>query len=167
MRAGRLVSLLRLLQSHGRMTARRLAEELEVSERTILRDMEALSGAGVPVYGVRGAGGGFELLGPPVDDLPMPASGLNRPSATARRAGLRVSVRGRRLIALLGKPPGLRLQPTSRQVDDWVAASVQIESIEAAVLELLALGADVEVISPPELRRAMHETAARIAALHA
>lgn len=63
MRASRLLSILILLQLRGRLTAAGLAAEFEVSERTIYRDSDALSAAGVPVYGDRGPGGGFQLLG--------------------------------------------------------------------------------------------------------
>jgi predicted DNA-binding transcriptional regulator YafY len=62
MRADRLLSILLLLQMRQRMTARELAERLEVSERTIHRDMEALSTAGVPVMAERGTGGGWMLM---------------------------------------------------------------------------------------------------------
>jgi predicted DNA-binding transcriptional regulator YafY len=62
MRAHRLISILMQLQVKRRVTARELARKLEVSERTILRDMDALSGSGIPVVSERGAGGGWSLL---------------------------------------------------------------------------------------------------------
>lgn len=73
MRADRLLSLLMLLQSRGRMTARELAEQLEVSERTIYRDMEALGIAGIPVCAERGPGGGCFLI----DGYQTKLTGLN------------------------------------------------------------------------------------------
>lgn len=62
MRADRLLSLLMLLQTRGQMTAQELAKELEVSERTIYRDIDALSVAGIPIYGEPGPEGGYALL---------------------------------------------------------------------------------------------------------
>jgi predicted DNA-binding transcriptional regulator YafY len=62
MRASRLLSVLLLLQTRGRMTARQLADELEVSVRTIYRDVGALHEAGVPLYGDAGHAGGYQLL---------------------------------------------------------------------------------------------------------
>lgn len=62
MRASRLLSILLLLQTRGRLTARQLAETLEVSVRTIYRDVESLHAAGVPLYGDAGPAGGYQLL---------------------------------------------------------------------------------------------------------
>jgi predicted DNA-binding transcriptional regulator YafY len=73
MRADRLLSIVLLLQAHHQLTSRTLADRLEVSERTIHRDMEALSGAGIPVIAERGTGGGWSLLGEYRTDL----TGLN------------------------------------------------------------------------------------------
>jgi predicted DNA-binding transcriptional regulator YafY len=62
MRASRLLSILLMLQTRGRLTAESLATTFEVSVRTVYRDIEQLSAAGVPVYADRGPGGGFQLL---------------------------------------------------------------------------------------------------------
>ncbi|SFJ23738.1 Predicted DNA-binding transcriptional regulator YafY, contains an HTH and WYL domains [Paenibacillus sp. UNC496MF] len=61
MRADRLLAVLGLLQAHGKLSSKEIAEKLEVSERTIHRDMQALSVAGIPVYADRGNGGGWSL----------------------------------------------------------------------------------------------------------
>ncbi|WP_054026608.1 helix-turn-helix transcriptional regulator [Bacillus sp. FJAT-28004] len=61
MRAGRLIAIILLMQNHGKMTSKELAEKLEVSERTVIRDMESLSEAGIPVYAERGVHGGWVL----------------------------------------------------------------------------------------------------------
>jgi predicted DNA-binding transcriptional regulator YafY len=74
MRADRLLSIMLLLQIHKRLTAHELARRLEVSERTIHRDMDALSGAGVPVFAERGAGGGWSL----VEDYRTSLTGLKK-----------------------------------------------------------------------------------------
>ncbi len=79
MRASRLVQLLLLLQRRGRQTAVELAVELEVSVRTIYRDVEALAASGVPIYGESGPGGGIELVGGYETRL----TGLTAPEATA------------------------------------------------------------------------------------
>ena len=169
MRAGRLLTLLLVLQSGGRVTAAELAQRLQVSERTVLRDIESLSGAGVPVYAVRGREGGFELLdGYRVGLAGLPAwhaSGPNR-----RRVGVRVSPLGLRTAALTGRPLRVRRQPrwepaTGRS--DWVEATLLVESLEDARLALLALGSEVEVVTPPELRGMLAGTARAMAGLYA
>ena len=79
MRADRLISLVLLLRNRGRMSASQLAVELEVSERTVMRDIDALSTSGFPVFAERGRHGGFELLPGFTTDL----TGLTVEEATA------------------------------------------------------------------------------------
>jgi predicted DNA-binding transcriptional regulator YafY len=62
MRASRLVSIILLLQARGRLTAAQLAQELEVSVRTVYRDVESLHAAGIPLYGDAGHRGGYQLM---------------------------------------------------------------------------------------------------------
>ncbi|MFJ9904963.1 helix-turn-helix transcriptional regulator [Streptomyces sp. NPDC101152] len=79
MRADRLVAALLFLQARGRVTAAELAAELEISERTARRDLEALIASGVPVYAQRGRGGGWRLVGGARTDL----TGLTSPEVRA------------------------------------------------------------------------------------
>src|SRR5581483_12488371 len=88
MRADRLLSALLLLQAKRRMTGREMAERLEVSMRTVHRDMEALSAAGVPVLALRGAQGGWQLDEdwrapvPGLDEAELRALVMSQPRAT-------------------------------------------------------------------------------------
>ncbi len=120
MRADRLLSMLLLLQTHGRMTGRELSKRLEVSARTVHRDMEALGAAGVPVYALRGSRGGWELdpewrtQVPGLDEAEMRAFLMAQPRVIgdAQLAGAAQRAVGKLMAAM---PSGMREQAVSMQ----------------------------------------------------
>lgn len=155
MRAGRLVSLLLILQRQDRTTVADLATQLEVSERTILRDLDELSGAGVPVHATRGPGGGFQLMEGYETTLPDPSTwrGEQRRPARAARCTVRVSPEGRRLAAVLGELQPLRVRRAiPPDGDGWLEASFRLTSPEAAIIDLMVLSPHGEVLAPEAVR---------------
>jgi predicted DNA-binding transcriptional regulator YafY len=166
-RAGRLLSLVTILGREGRVTAAALAERLEVSERTILRDIEVLSGSGVPVYATRGVGGGFQLLegySPALSDRRLPGGA---PRTGLRRMTVRITDEGRRMAAILGYLQPMRPRPEPPERDGWSTATCRMRSVESMAVEVLALGPHVEVVAPAELRGHVAGLVRRTAALYA
>lgn len=154
MRADRLVSLVLLLRQRGRLSATVLAKELEVSTRTVLRDIEALSAAGVPVYAERGRYGGFQLLPTFRTEL----MGFNRDEALALSAA--GSGRGEQLFGL-----GSALSSAMRKIIDALPEERRASATDAAgrflidpATDLLSRRSATEVVPPlvmDEVRRAV------------
>jgi predicted DNA-binding transcriptional regulator YafY len=130
MKASRLLSILMLLQARGHMTAPALARTLEVSERTILRDIDQLSAAGVPLWGDRGRNGGFQLRAGWSSQL----TGLTEPEANAlflsgmpgpaTELGLGAAAASARLKLTASLPPEWREQA------DRVGSRLHIDSVD-------------------------------------
>ncbi|QEW01838.1 helix-turn-helix transcriptional regulator [Microbacterium lushaniae] len=138
MRADRLVSLVLLLRQRGRLSAPQLARELEVSTRTVLRDIDALSAAGVPVYVDRGRHGGFSLL----PGFRAELTGLTHDEAlallTAAGAG------GSRVFGL-----GSALTSAMRKVVDAIPAPHQPTATDAA--QRILVDPDADLLSRPNV----------------
>jgi predicted DNA-binding transcriptional regulator YafY len=168
MRAGRLVSLLLLLQTRGLMTAEQLARELEVSVRTIYRDVDALSEAGVPIYADRGPLGGIRL----VDGYRTRLTGLTTQEAEAlflsglpgpaAELGLGTVVTAARLKVLAALPPELRTRASRisqrfhLDAPGWFQTAEQLahlESLATAVWENRRVEIDYPHEDGPVTRR--------------
>ncbi|MBF6317489.1 WYL domain-containing protein [Nocardia cyriacigeorgica] len=167
MRADRLVSLVLLLRRRGRLTAAELADELEVSTRTVLRDIEALSTAGVPVYAERGRHGGFALL----PGFRTELTGLNHEEALAllvagSRRGAQVFGLGSALASAMLKVVDA-LPDSYRATADEVAERLLIEP-ETDLLSRRLVEEEVSDAVAAEVRRAVftgHKLRIRYAAV--
>lgn len=130
MKAGRLLSIMLLLQARGRMTAPALAQALEVSERTILRDIDHLSAAGVPIWGDRGRNGGFQLREGWSTDLTgltqdearaLLLAGLPGPATELGLGGMASSARQKMIASL---------HPDLREQADRVANRLHVDAVD-------------------------------------
>lgn len=156
MRADRLLSMLMLLQTRGRMTAQDLSAELEVSERTVYRDINALSFSGVPVYAERGPGGGISLIESYRSDL----TGLTKDEVRAlfmlsiptalTELGLDKELRAALLKLSAALPSPLRddeqrarqrihIDPESWEKDRSIAPVAHLQTVQQAVWNLRVL----------------------------
>jgi predicted DNA-binding transcriptional regulator YafY len=167
-RADRLVAVLLILQARGRVTAAELADELEISERTARRDLEALSMAGIPVYSQAGRGGGWSLLGGSRTDL----SGLTAaeartlflvagPSASATP---QIKAALRKLVRALPEPFRAEAEAAATAVvidpASWdrthVPTPAHLDELQRAVVE----GVQVRIVyaapDRPEAERTVH-----------
>ena len=169
MRADRLVATLLHLQAHGRVTARSLARELEVSERTARRDLEALAMAGIPVYAQPGRQGGWSLLGGARTDL----SGLT--AAEARALFLvagpsavtpQVTAALRKLVRALPEPFRASAQAAATAVvhdtSDWDRARpsspppAHLAALQDAVIDGVQVRLRYAARDKPESERTVH-----------
>jgi predicted DNA-binding transcriptional regulator YafY len=168
MRADRLVAVLLILQARGRVTAAGLADELEISERTARRDLEALAMAGIPVYSQPGRGGGWSLLGGARTDL----SGLTAaeartlflvagPSASATPP---IKAALRKLVRALPEPFRAEAEAAASAVvidpASWdrthVPAPAHLDELQRAVVEGVQVRIVYEAPDRPETERTVH-----------
>lgn len=175
MRADRLVAALLHLQTRGRVTAADLARELEVSERTARRDLEALAMAGVPVYAQPGRRGGWSLLGGARTDLSGLTSAEARalflvagPAAAADAATPQVAAALRKLLRALPEPFRDQAQRAASAVlhdpTGWdrerprttAAATPHLAALQDAVIEGVQARIRYAGRDKPESERTVH-----------
>jgi predicted DNA-binding transcriptional regulator YafY len=167
-RADRLVAVLLILQARGRVTAAELADDLEISERTARRDLEALSMAGIPVYSQAGRGGGWSLLGGSRTDL----SGLTAaeartlflvagPSASATP---QIKAALRKLVRALPEPFRAEAEAAASAVvidpASWdrshVPTPAHLDELQRAVVEGVKVRIVYAAPDRPEAERTVH-----------
>ena len=135
----------------------------------MLRDLDTLSSAGVPVYAVRGPKGGFQVLDTFRRTVPSLPPGLDTSRGRLRRVRVRLSPTALQLALVNGRPDGWRPRPDPAPAadrPDWIEGSFRFDSYDTAIRELLALGPDVEVLLPVELRSTMAAIGRRLTRLH-
>ena len=152
-----------LLQAHRRLTAPELARRLDVSERTIRRDLDALLPSGLPLYSERGRGGGWALLDGPA---------INLSALTSEEAQALFLVTGPALLAGLGLEQGItsafrkplatlpadtreqadRLRPINGKPVGARRFAATFTSVHEAACELIYLGDGVQVLEPGSVR---------------
>jgi predicted DNA-binding transcriptional regulator YafY len=161
------MTMLRVLQHRGRMTANQLSAELEVSVRTVLRDVQALSEAGIPIYTVQGAGGGIALL----DGFEARLGGITRDEAAgvllagqpalADALGLGAAARSTRTTLLGALPVDVRSHATA--LDGWFfhdplgrAAPVELRDAIRQLARAIQASIEIELCTgddPPQTVR--------------
>jgi len=166
-RADRLVAALLVLQARGRVTASELAEELEISQRSARRDLEALAMAGVPVYSQPGRGGGWSLVGGARTDL----SGLTASEARAlflvagpAAATPEVKAALRKLVRALPEPFRASAEAASAAVvidpTDWdrrrVPPPAHLEVLQRAISESVQIEMEYGDRAGAESKRVVH-----------
>ncbi len=147
MRGARLLQILLLLQNRGRMTSAVLAEELEVSQRTVLRDLDAMTEAGLPVIAHQGTGGGIELG----FDYRSQMTALTTEEAEALALILNADIPALDVLGL--KTAGKRA--ASKILESQAETVRQVMSETSAMFELNAPGLDHDDPRPAALARAV------------
>ena len=169
MRASRLLHILLLLQNRGRMTAAALAREVEVAHRTVLRDMDALTEAGLPVIAFQGNQGGFELAfdyrtrltGLDADETEALAIVLDAP--TDRLAALGLVDAGRRAISKLRESfpdrVRLKLRETSERFPLEISVAEESDVRLPALAQAVRQRLKVRLAARSATPRLIHPTA--------